>query len=179
MKTKLLFLFLTASVAPKVAAEAPTEDAVWLAKAMVAEADFKQEKDHAALGYVLLRKHKIVKRHNPDATLTDMIRAYCSGFKRQYRGFYRRSPRLEWIYNLDAEGNEPNKWPRKLPWEKYRPMWLTVLQRAQSVIDGDIKDPCRGRASYWGGPMDNPSSRLRRVDCGKTANYFYSVRRAT
>lgn len=152
---------------------APEDDGLWLARAMVAEADWRADTDHRAIGYVLLAKYRIVQRRYPRVTVAAIARAYCSGLEHDDR----RSKRLRWVYRLDRAGQQPLGWPIGSPWLRYSGLWRKVLRTADKCLSGEVADPCRGRAEHWGGPMDTPSDRLERVDCGRTVNTFYRVRR--
>lgn len=78
--------------------------------------------------------------------------------------------------NLQADGKRPEGWPSDIRWSDYRERWMTVLNTAEDWRLGLLPDPCRGISRYWGGPMDRPSKRMIRMDCGETKNYFYTVK---
>lgn len=147
-------------------------DVLWLARAMVAEGGW-HKRDHAAIGYVLVRKWERVSDRNPDVRLETIIRRYCSGLEADDR----RTDRLRWVYRLDYGTQAPSGWPNGLPWLTYYPRWQKALQMAARVLRNGIQDPCRNRATDFGGIMDRPPERLERIDCGRTVNVFYRVRR--
>lgn len=139
-------------------------DVLWLARAMVNEADYEAVTDHIAIGYVLVRKSK-----RTGVSVAKIARVYSTGMDRGDR----HSDRHLSILELDYTGNKPEHWDGRASWKRVRPQWMSTLQRARGVIAGKLADPCGGRSVHWGGPMDKPSKKLRRIDCGKTANYFY------
>jgi len=145
------------------------DDVLWLARAMIAEADFVSTTDHAALAHVLIRKAERI----PGLSIARIARVYCSGLGPNDA----RTPRLKWVIELNEAGMQPKHWPKDATWEYYRPLWLAAMDRAQNAIAGTLPDPCRGRAAHWGSPTDTPPRGLRRIDCGDTANIFYAIRR--
>lgn len=146
-------------------------DVLWLARAMVAEGGWKT-RDHAAIGYVLVRKWERVSDRNPDVRLETIIRRYCSGLEADDR----RTDRLRWVYRLDYGLLEPEYWPDNISWSKYAKRWQATLRLATAVLRNQTADPCKRLATDFGGAMDEPSERLQRIDCGKTVNAFYRVK---
>ena len=144
---------------------------VWMARAMVSEAGFEETQDHIAIAYVLHRRWQQVRRRYPGMSMTRVIAQYCAGFGKT---IYSR--RQAWVVNLKADGSRPEKWPDDLAWRDYKDRWMAVLNTADEWRLGRYPDPCRGLSRYWGGPMDKPSARMIRMDCGETKNFFYTVK---
>jgi len=144
---------------------------VWLARAMVSEAGWKNTSDHIAIAYVLLRRWKLAQKRYAKFPLVSVIRKYCAGF----RGV-EFTARQKWIKNLTADAARPVHWPNDIYWSDYRERWLAVLDTAEQWRQGQYADPCAGKAMYWGGPLDHPSKRMIKMDCGETKNFYYTVR---
>lgn len=86
-----------------------------------------------------------------------------------------------WIGDLNASLRQPLGWNDSMPpWERLAPRFEAVLTQAQGVIDGDVRDPCRGGVALtWGGPqvdhlriMRMTQSGWRTLTCGATANVY-------
>lgn len=70
---------------------------------------------------------------------------------------------------------KPESWNRR---------WADLRAYAGRIADGEIADPCGGRAMHWGGlTIDADAERAeravregrwRRLDCGDTRNAFYA-----
>lgn len=144
---------------------------VWIARAMVSEAGWEENRDHIAIAYVLYRRWIQAKKKYPKISMIAVITRYCAGF-----GNIIYSNRQLWVKNLNADASRPRGWPKDLSWRDYRPRWLKVLETTKNWREGLHPDPCRGLSRYWGGPMDRPSRRMIRMDCGDTKNYFYTVK---
>jgi hypothetical protein len=145
---------------------------VWIARALVSEAGWDETTDHVAIAYVLYRRWQIAKRSNPKLSFISVIKMYCAGFGRTAP-----SPRQRWVINLVADGSRPKGWPNDIRWRDYRDRWLKVVDTVESWRTGRFQDPCNGLSRYWGGPMDRPSRRMVRMDCGPTKNWFYTVKK--
>lgn len=144
---------------------------LWLARAMVSEAGWEETRDHVAIAYVLFRRWIVAKREHPHISLTAVIKRYCAGF-----GNTIPTARQRWVLTLRADGGRPAAWPNDIAWVDYKDRWLAVLNTVEQWRRGEHPDPCNGLARYWGGPMDRPSPRMIRMDCGETKNRFYTVR---
>lgn len=141
---------------------------LWLARAMVSEADWSA-RDHAALAWALARRWHMRRKLEPEVTFEEIVRRYCAGLRGKPR-----TQRARWVRELEGE-DKPESWnDRSGLWVNYRSAWLRVRAFARSWSRGKVIDPCRGRATHWGGPMDRPSSHYRAVDCGMTRNIFYA-----
>lgn len=162
----LPLLLLTGRVA---SAQPPLPPEQWtpparldLARAMVGEADFHRTEDHIAIAWVLAKRWKHARLRFPRWRFHDQVRKFASPLKVD-------SPRARWV--------------RALPWgplsgvlKRYTKRWFSVMNLVVDWGLGNIRDPCRSAIS-WGGTMDPPGERLRPVDCGRTANTFYALRR--
>lgn len=147
------------------AAQWGQEAQLWLARAMVAEAGWTAEDDHAAIAWVLYRRWKRIRVAHPTVTFTAVVRAYCAGLGRQpaFR------PRQRWIRTLPA-GEITGRLRR------YSKEWEVIQQRVEDWAKGEVKDPCQGQAMHWGGHMDHAPRSWRSLDCGSTRNLFYALK---
>jgi hypothetical protein len=145
------------------------EAVVWLARAMVSEADWSPI-DHAAIAWTLKRQWESRYEKDPRWTFVDQVRAYCAGL----RGEEIRTKRSEWVRTLTLDGAEPEGWPDDVLWSNYAPLWRRTIDFARAWGAGRVRDPCEGRAWHWGGTMDTPGRNMRPVDCGMTLNIFYT-----
>jgi hypothetical protein len=147
---------------------------IWLARAMVAEAGWKAERDHIAIAYVLARRWRRLAENWPALRFIDVIRNYCAGL-----GNYTRSltSRQRWLRGLSWNDDKPEGWPRAASWKRHLPLWREALARSARWSQGELADPCRGRAWHWGGTIDTPQGRMVAVNCGETRNTYYRVLR--
>jgi hypothetical protein len=144
---------------------------VWIARAMVSEAGWDETQDHIAVAFVLLRRWRLAQKQFPGYSMVSVIRRYCAGFRDMAL-----TKRQRWIKNMTLDGQRPAGWPDDIFWRDYRDRWLAVLNLTEAWRRGEHPDPCRGKSMYWGGPMDRPSKRMIRMDCGATKNFFYTVK---
>lgn len=100
-------------------------------------------------------------------------------------------PRLRWIGQMNAAGDEPRDWPTTVTrrrrgvvtvephatWATFRSRWLAVLQQANEVVaemtldDVDEWGRCERSVHDWGGWMDRARAErigLVAVDCDMT-----------
>jgi hypothetical protein len=148
----------------------PLPDAQWtdeakieLARAFVGEAGWKARHDHAAIAWVLLKRWQAIQKRFAHISFLDVVRRYCSPLK------------------VDSERA---RWVQALPWgtldgrlARFSRFWADTRKLAYDWGEGWVPDPCPA-ATYWGGTMDSPSARMRPVNCGRTRNVFYSLRRS-
>jgi hypothetical protein len=177
MKTRLfLFLiaagFLSGNVAAQIKGPLPEEQwnaetELWLARAMVSEADWSSA-DHAAIAWTLKRQWEARRERFPDITFVEQIRAYCAGLRGAPR-----SSRMKWVLSLEGD-LEPEAWPKHVAWPAYAPHWNRVRAFARAWFRGEVRDPCKKPALHWGGPGDMPPPDVVPVDCGLTSNIFYT-----
>jgi hypothetical protein len=144
---------------------------VWVARAMVAEAGWDEIEDQVAIAYVLLRRWRLARKQFPRYSMVTVIKKYCAGFRDV--AFTKRQ---KWVKNLTLDAKRPKGWPNDISWRDYQEEWTEVLDLAETWRRGGLEDPCNGRAMYWGGPMDRPSKRMIKMDCGETKNRFYTVK---
>jgi hypothetical protein len=163
----LSLLLLCSSASAQVPATEWTPDAkVWLARALVAEAGWSAEDDHAAIMWVLVRRWRILQEPYPGIRFTAVVRAYCSALSPRLG---RPSPRQAWVRALEW-GKPPGEGLRR-----FSEAWRDVQQLVMDWQEGWVPDPCPG-AVHWGGSMDVPWLGLVRVSCGSpTANHFYRL----
>lgn len=148
----------------------------WLARAFVGEAGWMQKRAHAGIAFVLARRWRRMVRRWPEMRFETVIKNYAHAL-----GFRRRgSPtnRQLWLRELVGDAR-PEHWPRRSRWERHVRLWSAAQKRASKWFDGRIKDPCGGRAEHWGGTVDLPlarQKRLRPLDCGDTGRTtFYEL----
>ena len=144
---------------------------IWIARALVSEAGWDETTDHIAIAYVLHRRWQLARKRYPRYTFPSVIKRYCAGF-----GPTPPTPRQLWVKNLNVKGTRPKGWPNDIRWKDYRNRWFKVIDTVEEWRRGAYPDPCNGHSRYWGGPMDRPSKRMIRMDCGPTKNRFYTVR---
>jgi hypothetical protein len=144
---------------------------VWIARAMVSEAGWDETLDHVAVAFVLLRRWRLAQKQFPGYSMVSVVRKYCAGFRDMAL-----TKRQKWIKNMTLDGRRPAGWPDDIFWRDYRDRWIAVLNLVEAWRRGEHPDPCSGKAMYWGGPMDRPSKRMIRMDCGNTKNRFYTVK---
>jgi hypothetical protein len=173
----LLFWFIAIHVKADTTRPLPppewdAETQLWLARAMVSEADWSTV-DHAAIAWTLKRQWRARVEHQPAWSFIDQIRRYCAGLRHQTP----RTNRHRWVRELGFHGDAPASWPKSSSWDAYRSRWLRVLRFAGDWGAGRVGDPCRGKAIHWGGGMDIPMDKtVRPVNCGFTHNIFYGHR---
>ena len=148
------------------------ETHIWLARAMVAEAGWRAERDHIAIAYVLARRWRRLTEDWPALRFIDIIRNYCAGLGSYTREF---TARQRWLRSLSWSDEKPKGWPRAASWSRHLPLWRKALRRSAQWSKGGMSDPCRGRAWHWGGIIDTPQGRMVPVNCGKTRNTYYRV----
>jgi hypothetical protein len=145
---------------------------IWLARAMVAEAGWKAERDHIAIAYVLARRWRRLTENWPSLRFIDVIRNYCAGLGDYTREF---TARQRWLRGLSWTDDKPEGWPRAASWPRHLPLWRNALELSARWSEGGLRDPCRGRAWHWGGTIDTPQGRMVALNCGKTRNTYYRV----
>jgi hypothetical protein len=168
--SSLLLVLLGSIVPPRSLAQAPPlPDAQWtdeakieLARAFVGEAGWKAPHDHVAIAWVLQKRWQAIQKRFANITFVDVVRRYCAPLK------------------VDSERA---RWVQGLPWgmlggqlARFSRLWADTRKLAYDWGEGWLPDPCPA-ASYWGGTMDSPTARMRPVNCGRTRNVFYSLRR--
>jgi len=155
-----------------------------LAHCMLAEGS---KRDHVAIAYAARNRWQLRRKMHPQIRYVDILRGYCSIHKVSHR---KRHLRPRWIKQLgfpkrDGTFDKPEDFPRKKPrWSKIQRLWFETLQRAWNWNQGKYRDPCKGKAVFWGAPQDpnniwylpsdEPSDKLKRLKCSdKLDNDFY------
>lgn len=84
-------------------------------------------------------------------------RATVATLARRYSRAVRRPPwRRAWVAQLRATGPAPVTWPPHLveAWPRYRARFAEIFAHVESVLRGDVPDPCPD-VDHYGGPMDS------------------------
>jgi hypothetical protein len=122
-----------------------TTTALWLARSCVGEAGW----DSHTTGECAAIMHIYRKRSQINGWTVERTARKYSAAIRPWKGNTRR-----WLRHMDATGAKPHKWPRKLRWEVYLPMWLEVYAHAVEFLEGTVPDPLP-TALHYGGRMDH------------------------
>jgi hypothetical protein len=139
----------------------------WILEAGWGKNLIKREEQHA-IGYVIVTRWRQMSsaankdgKIYPSLRLIDVIKYYCSGFKRGHP-----SKRQAWARNLFGHV-EPMGWPaHKASWKRHLPYWMDTLERVNQFVLGKVRNPCPG-ASHFGGLRagDIPRGRMVRHKC--------------
>lgn len=92
----------------------------------------------------------------------------------------REGDQRAWLGDITRDLHEPLGWNRERgEWSTYRPRFQALFEHVQAVLDGEVPDPCGGRAIRWGGRQVDAAQIAARleegeviVDCGHTQNVF-------
>lgn len=91
----------------------------------------------------------------------------------------RRHDTRSWLGDVTSDLHQPLGWPGTAEEWAIRAARLRALfEYVERVIDGEIPDPCRGRALRWGGSMDHELIEMWKqrgevvLRCGGTRNTF-------
>jgi hypothetical protein len=136
-----------------------------LAITWVAEAGWDNHDDHIAMGHVLLR------RKVRGQSLSSIARQYSQGLWNRKRG------RSAWLRGMYADCRVPDDWPHKAKlWQSYKRKCEQIMKTAKAFMRNprSFADPCEGEPVHFGGPMDQPSSKLMQVECrdGMVQRYY-------
>lgn len=130
-----------------------------------------------------------VQRRKADARGRDLalqVRLYHSVWKRTPRGrWVVNSPRAKWIRSLQATADEPAGWRQSetVPWDGER--WMAMYAAAQDFLAGGALSPCPAADEYGGdcdsgrAACDPPRACWVRVDCGDTAQAYWSTKKCS
>jgi hypothetical protein len=136
-----------------------------LMRVWVAEAGWTAERDHAAMGHVLVGW---VGQRGDDlpAVVHNMVDRHSLALSRH-----------PWLLALGPDCAQPDGWPPRLSWTSHRPLCLALAKRAESMLAGALSDPCHGRADQWRARRSRAlRSALRRgytrVACGRTLDVY-------
>lgn len=177
MRTTLLFaasLLLASSVLADTptlgGARLGTDAALWNARVCVGEVGWRAPLE-ACSAMVWVHAKRAAKSR---ATLASFARLYS-------RAVRRPQARRAWVPQLRATGPAPVTWPPHLDgvWPRYQARFEEILVHVESVLRGDVPDPCPD-VDHYGGPMDRaPTGREVDDTCAfeGTRQVFY--RRAT
>lgn len=84
-----------------------------------------------------------------------------------------------WLGDVTADLHMPQGWNQPAADWPARAARLDALFRyVQRILDGEVRDPCAGRARRWGGEMDQDDVKEWQergeviLECGNTANTF-------
>jgi hypothetical protein len=97
-----------------------------------------------------------------------------------------RSDARAWLAFLGPSGREPARWPAAphMPWVAAQGRWRELYTRAGEILRGEVTATCDVPPDHWGCPapcVDHERATRAGwgpVDCGRTRNEFWSVRRA-
>lgn len=168
-------------------------------RGVVAEAGFTRSDDHIAISNVLSRRWAQVEPQLPGISFVKVARQYMRGMQ---EGVEPKSNRQAWVRSLPYEMpatnmsvandfrdmgfenaamliRKPDSWPGQLEWKRYIRPWNEVLANIGMWSLGGKADKCP-QAMHWGAPTGIDRARAvaagwEIVDCGDTANIFYSV----
>lgn len=169
---------LLAPCAPTRALSSRESDALLLARICVSEAGFRAHEtgDCGAIAYTLLGTvaergvslRAAARAHSPRATGARPT----------------SDARLAWVAQLNESGLRPAAWPAAphAPWSAYRARWAEVLERSRELVTWSLEDHerdsmCDAPPVTWAARWHTPSPGLRAIDCGDTANLFYTSAR--
>jgi hypothetical protein len=142
-----------------------------LAHAWNAEADWSGP-DHVAIGYVFVRRWQMAQGK---LSFAEVVRRYVSAYSTRHP-----SDRHRRVLATDESCEEPAGWdPHDGQWQAYAaPRCRALWERVDRWARGELRDPCQGRPTDFGGAMDTPAQSLMRVTCKGTANLFYTSKGA-
>jgi hypothetical protein len=165
---------------------------LWLARAVVAEANWTAERDHTLIAWALRHRWRMTQRGDETfeervtgkMQFLDMVRGYCAGLHAQDAA----TERQLWVRSLPAVGDdtEPQGWPGDVSWETHLPRWRKVQKRIRLWGAGDVRDVSKGQVRHWGSPSPELSDLHRarikvragrwiRLNVGHTRNLFYGL----
>ena len=142
-----------------------------LARAAIAESGWHDADQRGVLS-VLARRAK-----RAGITPAAMALAYVSAFK------VAPTPRLRWVLAIDESCEQPAHWPSNLDWAHHEPECRATFERVRMLLEGELSDPCRGRADHFGATNLEPDvlnaerAAWQRVECGAVLSAFWRSRR--
>lgn len=179
-----LLFFLSSSTAyaepPLPAEQWNPRTHVWLARAAVAEADWKAEKDHTLIAWALTYRWRAMVKRWPTMRFVDVVRRYCAGLG----DLSDPTRRQLWVRALPGQV-ERSRWPAGLNWQ-YASRWRKILTHTDRWARGLVPDPSNGRVRHWGGDLTEDTERAQKavsegrwveLDLGGTVNTFYGYAR--
>jgi len=116
---------------------------------------------------------EVMRRRGGGEIRVDVMRRYSSAL---------RTGRQPWVVELSVHGTVPPSWPAHLAWERYERRWERIYAYAGRVVRGEARSRCVDPPDHFGARHGVDYARAvragwRAVDCGRTANAFWSVRR--
>lgn len=157
----LVLLWAAAALAPQAKGDS-AQPIIWnaethlrLSQCFIAEAD-ESVGDWTAVAFTMRNWLESRRKRYPELRYLDIVRTTCSVHKLSDSS---RSRRQRWIRALDFPGPDgagarPKGFPRNASWKRKQRYWLKALHHAQRWRDGELRDPCGGRAVIWGAPRD-------------------------
>jgi len=153
------------------------DTALTLARSCVAEIGLEGRTDECNVMWHVL----LAKAGTPHAA---------GDLSRRYNALFRHGaahPRA-WVLRLREDGQQPDGWPRRLSWKRWRWSWFEKLHAAHAFVADPGAHPCP-RAEQYGGRCDDsrhacdkPKPHWHREWCGKPRGHFaqayWSVTRA-
>lgn len=150
--TVLAFAWAAQGLRPPVPLEQGTPAAVLdLARCMVAEASFRQRRDHAAIPHAIAWQWKQRVKRRPAWTYHDQTRWYCQALKPTRKRSL--APRHHMIRALNLAGLKPAHWDEvEIPssWSRHRAHWLERVDQARAFFAGRLRNPCPGAVGWYG-----------------------------
>lgn len=123
-----------------------------LGQCYVAEAGWRNRTEHAAMGYVLIRRWQRYLDAHPGSSYTfeQMIRQYCAVHRTSSP-----SPHQRWVRNLPWGTMEvnPGMDPAETDWRNWVDDWDYVRETVAMFEAGELADPLPG-AMHWGSTAD-------------------------
>lgn len=145
------------------------EDQLVASRAVVAEAGWNvtgvHARDAAAVLWVLVRRYARPHIRERYTTFAAFVTAYSTPLRTQ------RTARARAIAALG-----PLDEPRP-PLQGTLAAWERVQTFVHRFARGQVEDPCRGQAEHFGSVADGAPRSFERLDCGRTSNVFYRVRK--
>ena|SRR6185295_4539898 len=114
-----------------------------LAQQCVGEIDYVSESECWLMWHINASLTRAKQKQDPDWHLVDQLRAYNSAFKVE-------TARTAWVRELNLEGTKPLHWSNTASWDRARPRWLALLERARDFLEEPGRHPCPSANAYGG-----------------------------
>lgn len=138
-----------------------------LAQQCVGEIDYVSESECWLMWHINARLTELRQKRDHEWQLVDQLRAYNSPFKVQ-------TSRSTWVLELNLEGDKPPHWPNTSSWERARPHWLALVERAREFLRDPGRHPCPAANSY-GGRCEGDKPATANGACDKTPSCWVQV----
>ncbi len=123
---------------------------VWLARSCVGESGFWADDECIAIAWIYAKR-----AHLAGWPLLKMIRRYSAAVKKT------EMHRRRWIFELTADAEKPEHWPKTIRWKRHKVAWLNILHKLDRWKRGELPDPIPA-ADHYGSYRDaNQSYRVR------------------